>query len=350
MSYSERYHANIPFSGSVPYSYPASEHGGTGVAHYSGAVPVNVTINVNTGPFDGSVKKFNNSVDVLSGSVVAMKAAQCAAIQKTAAEVSTSVINGFFGTIKTELSQQLQALDSAIKATLGLLMQQGRAVTEQKDAMEGDYNRVSSRYIRLFADLDNECHKRIYTLDKQSFTLSEKVQKELLSESSVNTAAMNLLGIEEVSSSKTLVFISSLNRKALDVLQTLHNYITQESKLNSLVNSLLSNEVTDGNIPFFVPVVWTESDKPEDGNVRHENFIPDCVQQGKQAITEKTDSFCTGVSQSEWRAVEKSGREALNREFNALAESCFTDSDDETEQRIYKTMLSLWQNSNLLSL
>ena len=43
MSYSKTYSGSVPFSGSVSYnySYPASEHGGSGsgVAHYSGSVP-----------------------------------------------------------------------------------------------------------------------------------------------------------------------------------------------------------------------------------------------------------------------------------------------------------------------
>jgi hypothetical protein len=250
MSYSTRHHASIPYSGSVSYSYPASEHGGSGTAHYSGSVSVNVTINVNTQPFDGSVSHFNNSVDVLTGSVVAMKSAQCTAIHQTATDVSTSIINGFFGTIKTELSQQLQALDSAIKATYGLLLEQGKAVTAKKNVIEGDYNRIASRYIRLFADLDNECYKRIHELDKPSFLLSEKVQKELVSDTTKNTAALNILGIEEISSSKSLLLISSLNRKVLEVLKALHNYVTQESRINSLVNSFLFNEETGENIPY----------------------------------------------------------------------------------------------------
>ena len=347
MSYSQSYSASIPYSGSV--NYPASQNSGT--MPYSGTVPVYITINVNTQPFDGSVDRFNKSVGVLTGSVVAMKTAQCLAIQQTGEEVSAAMINGFFGAIKTELSQQIQALDSAMKACFGLLIQQSKAVADKQNVMEGDYNRISSRYIRLFDDLDNECYKRIFALDKPSFTLSEKVQKELLSESSSNTAALNLLGFEEVSSSKTLLFISSLNRKALDVLQTMHDYITQESRMNSLVNSFLSNEEIDDTVPFYLPVVWTESDMLDDNNVSRESFIPDCVSQEKnQIIAETANAFCSGVSQSEWKAITDTGKEALNREFNTLAESCFTDLNNETEQRIYKTMLSLWQNANSLTL
>jgi hypothetical protein len=348
MSYSESYSASVPYSGSVSYSYPASQNGGSGSAHYSGSVPVNVTINVNTGPFDGSVDRFKASIDALGGSVVAMHAAQCAAILQTAKEVSASLINGFFKTINSELSQQIQALDSAVKANFGLIHQQGNAVTKKKDDMEGDYNRIASRYVKLFSDLDSECYKRIFALDKQSFNLSEKVQKELLSESSGNAAAMNLLGIEEVSSSKTQVFVSSLNRKSLDVLKTLHDYITQESTINSLIDSFLVNEEIGEDIQLCIPALWIESDMTEGQGTNNECFFADYIdQRGKQEITEKINAFCGDDPRSGWKPIAESEKEPLNREFNILAESSFANNDEETEQRIYKTMLSLWQNTEL---
>ena len=351
MSYSKNYQASVRYSGSVSYSYPASQNGGSGSIPYSGDVPVYITINVDTGPFDGSVNRFNTSIDTLGGSVAAMQAAQCAAIRKTAEEVSNALINGFFGTINSELTQQMQALNSAIKAGFALIFEQGKAVSERKDTMEGDYNNITSRYIKLFSNLDEECHKRIFALDKQSFNLSEKVQGKLICESSCNAAALNLLGIDEVSSSKTLVFISSLNRKALDVLKTLHDYITQESDIKSLIDSLLVNEQTDEKVSFFIPVIWSESDLQESQGTGNDCFIPDYIdQKGKQLITEKINAFCGDVSITKWEPVETSEKESINREFNLLAESHFSASDDETDQRVYRTMLSLWQNTEIFSI
>jgi len=351
MSYSQNYSGSVHYSGSVSYSYPASENGGSGTAHYSGTVPVYVTINVNTTPFDGSVNKFNRSVDILTGSVVAMNAAQCTAIQKTGKEISETFINGFFGTINSELSQQIQALDIAVKATLGKIMEQSKAVSDKKKQMEFDYNGISSRYLGHFENLDIECYKRILALDKQSFTLSEKVQKVLLSETPSSTAALNLLGIEEMASSKTFILISSLKRKTLDVLQTLHDYISQELRINTAVNSFLFNENIADKTLFYIPVIWIESDMLEDTSVKQESFLPDKIaDHEKQAISEKTGFFCSGLSQNAWEAMPETEKETLNKELMTLAESSFSNLDDETEQRIYRTMLSLWKDSKLYSL
>jgi hypothetical protein len=84
-------------------------------------------------------------------------------------------------------------------------------------------------------------------------------------------------------------------------------------------------------------------------DVNQECIIPDQIdQQGKKIITEKINKFCSG--NSAWKTLKETEQEALNREFNTLAESHFADTSDETEQRIYKTMLSLWQNTQLFSL
>jgi hypothetical protein len=351
MSYSENYSGSVHYSGSVSYTYPKSDTGGSGTAHYSGSVPVYITITVNTTPFDGSVNNFNKSVDILTGSVVAMETAQCLAIKESAKEVSNALINGFFGTINSELSQQIQALDSAVKATLGKIMEQSKIVSDKKRQMEKDYNEISSRYVDHFEHLDIDCYRRIHALDEQSFNLSEKVQKGLLCETPCNTAALNLLGIEETSSSKTFIFISSLNRKSLDVLQTLHDYITQELRINTAVNSFLFDEDIADKTLIYIPVIWTESDMLEDTSVKQESFIPDSFDdQKKQDLMEKTDGFCSGLSQNAWEAVPEAEREALNKEFNTLAELEFHDADNETEQRIYRTMLSLWKDSKLHSL
>ena len=172
-----------------------------------------------------------------------------------------------------------------------------------------------------------------------------------MSKSLNNSTALNLLGFEEIASTKMFVFVSLQNRKALDILRTLHSYINQESRMNTLVNSVLSSDKIDESIPLSVPVVWLESDMLENNTVNHKSFIPDYInQQEGRVIAEKAGNFCTNASQAMWNITSKAEKESLDKELNILAESFFADSNDEKNQRIYKTILSLWQNSNLNSL
>jgi hypothetical protein len=356
MSYSQPYTIQIPYSGSRSVSYPKSESGGTLSVSYSGTVPAHIVINVDTNPFDGSVSRVNGHIDALTGAVVAMNAAQVAAINQTAGEVSGTVINGFFGTIKAELSQQLQALDSAIKATFGLIQEQGKAVGQKKEQMEGDYNRISSRYITLFSDLDNECHKRIYELDKPAFQMSEKIQKKLINEAISGEGAKNFIAINEEASSKMILLTSSLFRKVRDVIKTLYGYITQETRLTVLIDSFLGEEPVEEKKPLLFPVIFSESDMLE-GNARDYNcFLPDVLSAEKKSeISERINAYCRDDASSIWKESEENGKALLDKEFRLLAEAEFaknaeTSGDDANKRRVYDRLMSLWKDRSFLTL
>ena len=302
----------------------------------------------------------------MTGAVVTMNAAQCAAIEQTGKEVSKHVIDGFFGTIRTELSQQIQALDSAIKAGFGLICEQGKAVSAQKNVMETDFNRISSRYATLFQDLDDECRKRIYALDKQSFTLAEKVQKQLVSEATGNAAAMNLTAMQEGPASTAMLLVSGLNRKGRDILKTLAAYITQETRLTALINSFMEDGRAEDKQDLFVPVIFAESGAiggdragdPVGGNARQtdtrrsstvERFVPGFIQAAeKNAIAEAVSSF--GADADAWIEMPEDEKKLLGKEFNAVCESYFSGNAGDDGNRVYETLMGLWRKSSISSL
>ncbi|MDR0568796.1 MAG: hypothetical protein LBG87_06285 [Spirochaetaceae bacterium] len=342
MSYQQNYHTAVPYSGSTSVSYPASEKGGSMSVSYSGKAPVDVTILVNTTPFDGSVNHCNGSIDLLTGAVIAMNAAQCATIEETGRQVSKAVIDGFFGVIKSELSQQMQALDSAVKAGLGLIQQEAQAVDAQRSVMETDYNRISSRYVTLFADLDNECYKRIYALDKQSFMLAQKVREELLSETSRNNAALNLIGNAEESASKLSITVSRINRKAQEVLQSLREYIDQEKTMAQLLAVALKNEPLEQPVVVHCPVIVSEAALLENPILAYAAYAPDYLDGAhKQELMQKV---LAQVSADAGNGIAAPDKEAVGKEFIAVAEKAFQDKDSAVDKRVYRTMLALWQN------
>jgi hypothetical protein len=357
MSYRQQFRDQVPYSGRTSVSYPKSESGGSMVVSYSGTVAVDILVDVNTDPFDRSVSGVNGTVDVLSGAVVAMNAAQCAAIAQTAEDVSTSLIDGFFGTIKTEISQQLQALDSAIKAGFGLIAEQGKAVSRQREVMEGDYNRISSRYVTLFSDLDAECYKRILALDRPAFMLSDDVQKKRILDSISRESAGNFIAVQEESNSRGMLLVSGLYRKVRDVMHTLQQYITQETRLTSLINSSLGNEKPEEAVALQIPVIFTESDTLEGSGTAGACFVPGFMDDGKKAaVSEKVDNYCNTPDRV-WAGPDDAEWEQLNKEFLALGEEEFGGEDDanddealSSKRRIYDMVINLWQGSKVLTL
>jgi hypothetical protein len=359
MSYSQPYSIEVPFSGSKSVSFPKSDSGGTMNVSYSGTTSAEIVIHVDTRPLDSSVSRVNGHVDALTGAVVAMNTAQVVAINQTAKEVSNSLLNGFFGTIKAEISQQLQALDSAIKATFGLILEQGKAVTQKKGQMETDFNRISSRYADLFGNLDAECHKRIYELDKPAFNLSEKIQKKLINETISGEGAKNFIFVNEEASSKIMFLASSLLRKVFDVIKTLHNYINQEIHLAALIDSFVENENVKEKVALLIPVIFAESDALEGSGGGGQNY--DCFLSGvvsdkeKTIISERISAYCRNEVSSCWKDPEEIDKELLDKEFRLLVETEFAEDTDTSgntanKRRIYDNMMNLWNNRDFLTL
>jgi len=350
MSYTQNYSTSIHISGSRTVSYPASQSGGSVTAHFEHTEPINISIFVDTDRFDSSVSRCEGAVDLLTGSVVAMNGAQCAAIKASGDEISKHIIDGFYSSINSELSQQLQALDSAIKAGFGLILEQGKAVSAQKETLQADYARISSRYITLFEDLDKECYKRIYALDKSAFTIAEKVQKQLVSDAVTNETAKTLLEITDESASKEIIFSSRLKRNALEVLKTLSEYISQEKTISAQIKSFVSGESLEQPKTLFIPLIWTSTDdlsgEGETAAAAVNGELPDGQ---KQAVLQAASSFFPGLSASQWEAPADGEKADLDREFKTLAEDAFTGVSDEKELRVYAAIMDLWGKSSLVT-
>jgi hypothetical protein len=108
MSYSRNYHETITVSGSKSrsVSYPKSDSGGTMTVtvNYTENVPVDIRINVDTNPFDQSVGSANRHINMLTSSVIATEAAHIAAKVQTSEAISNTIVDGFFGLIKSEIN------------------------------------------------------------------------------------------------------------------------------------------------------------------------------------------------------------------------------------------------------
>ena len=79
-----------------------------------------------------------------------MNSAQVASIAKSADEVSSHVISGFFNMIKSELDQNIAALAAKFKAVFELLTTKSATLEKQQIVMQDDYSRVSDRYNKVF--------------------------------------------------------------------------------------------------------------------------------------------------------------------------------------------------------
>jgi len=108
----------------------------------------------------------------LTTSVIATEAAEIESRWRNSKKIAKSVVNGFFNFTRSEISQQVSELTTRVDATLIHLSELSKSVLDKKRQMEVDFNRISSRYVKVFEDLDKETALNIYTfLSKQQSVL-----------------------------------------------------------------------------------------------------------------------------------------------------------------------------------
>ncbi|MCR5192624.1 MAG: hypothetical protein K6D59_04900 [Bacteroidales bacterium] len=306
MSYTRRVSKTISvhYSGSV--SYPASEHGGT--QHYSGYTQETVYVNVevDTDPFDASAKHCRNSVDALTASVAATEAAQVASIKSNSHRVGKTIIDGFFKTIRSDISQQIDELRNNLDAIFVKLQSDAKRCTDMRHQMEVDYNRKKDQYTRIFTELDKELENRIFNLDKPTFDFSrdnDKLYGRLVSSDMVTTAAVS--GAENALLDSKLN-ISHAKERTMKAINSAKRFLQVQKQSEKTIQRNVVNKSHQGNV--FLPVCYMETT-----NANSEI--------GRQVYcNKKLDSFNNRISeelrQKQWAGNSKEESDSIRRYFN----------------------------------
>lgn len=275
MSYNRRFtrRVAVPYSGSMTISYPASQHGGSKTVSYSGTAyeDVEVDIHVDTSPFDESVANCNDHVNGLTASVGAMNTAQCIAITENAEKVSKSIIDGFFHTVRTDLSTQKAELEQVIEARLLLLRQQAASLKEKQQTMADDYARTTARYQKIFSDLNNELSVRIHEIDQPVFDLVKEVDTQsdrMLHTDMVQTAVTMS---KESSILQAQISAATIKNHALEAMGMAQSFLTSKAISERTIRDTTIEG--SGEEKYLIPVCFmrTESDK----NIDQKCLVPE---------------------------------------------------------------------------
>jgi hypothetical protein len=328
MSYTRKYRERIavPYSGTVRYSYPASEKGGSGTAHYNGTAyeDVNINIEVDTRPFDSSVGDCNTNVNLLTGAVVATEAAQIVSIDKNAKKVGKTIVDGFFGYIRSEISQQIAELTQGIDSQLMHLRELSKAVVDKKRQMEGDFLRISSRYIKTFDDLNNELSNRIFELDKPTFVFKKELDNQSIR--TTNNDLVNTVAIfgKEGSELQSKISASIAKKRALDTLNKAKIFLWQQKKLNNTVQQSMLNESTESSQYSPICFVETKADKNQISKGLHAPSFISALQEN-HTKNELIEQFAE--STNSWSTITKDYTDNLKLYFNSELNKSYTTAD-----------------------
>lgn len=328
----------VHYSGSV--SYPASQSGGS--VSYSGTAYEDVTVNVNvaTEPFDHSVNQCNTHVGVLTGAVVATEAAQVASIRENSRKVGRTIINGFFKTVRSEISQQISELTNRINATLLHLHELGKRCVDKQRQMESDYQRISSRYLKIFDELNSELRNRIYELDRPAFsfrTESDQCASRVIEGREVSTT---LVAGSEESSLQARISASRSKRQARDTIREIDRFLTRQKQLDQLLHHCILDE--DRASAIYVPVCWIESCAERDVITRR-LYQPEGLPRIPQPELEES------LAAESWGEMPAERAEQVRRFFNREVSEHYAATDPHTN-RVKECITRMFNLSTIKSL
>ena len=265
MSYSRSYTFHV--SGSV--SYPASESGGS--VSYSDYVEV--VVEVNTTPFDHSVYNCVQQVDELCGTIAGEAERLADEKKRSARGISSSLIKGFFRYIMYGISDKMMRLNTRLPILQKSLQKLAASCQSKRDQMERDYQNITSRYSKIFDDLDTSLKKALVALDRPAFDVAALTDKTV-AESCLGgaTSAVAVSGAEE-SNAAAAVQLARLKSATRNVVEDGVRNIRYNVELASRIEHMLRRSKVPGAHAYCMPVVKVAVDDLESGGRRRAEFF-----------------------------------------------------------------------------
>jgi hypothetical protein len=245
---------------------------------------VEVEIDVNTSPFDSSIENCNNHVNGLTASVGVMNAAQCAAIASNADKISKTIVDGFFQSVRTDLSTQKAELEQKVESKLLLLRQQAETLREKQKTMTVDYTRTSARYQKLFEDLNNELSIRIHEVDQPVFSFVKDVESQsdrMLHTDMVQTAVTMS---KESSLLQAQLSAATVKHHALEAMNKAQDFLISKANTEKTIQKTCLEENDGGK--YLIPVCYMRTES-ENKHEEHQCYIPDYYTSKNPGIKKK---------------------------------------------------------------
>jgi hypothetical protein len=334
MSYTRRYSERIAvhYSGSKTVFIPASEKGENHTVYYDGTAyeDVNVNIDVDTNPFDRGVANCNTSVNTLTGAVVATEAAQIVSIHQNSKKVASTIVTGFFDYIRSDISQQIMELSQKIDAHLLHLRELAKTCVGKQKQMEVDYNRISSRYLKIFIDLNNELENRIFALDEPAFKFKRNADDHSNRTSDSDLVSTVTVFGKEGGELQAKISVSVAKRRALHAINQANIFLWKQKKSQSTINHCMLNEnlTTTRFSPFcFIETYGEKSQITK--NVYQSDFLP------KINHNEMVENF----KNLQWNNGSKEQKDNIQRYFNAEVSNiynCINQRDERVKNMLVK--------------
>lgn len=297
---------------------------------------------VQTEPFDQSVDGANRNIDGLTASVVAMNAANCAAIATSSQKISKSLIDGFYGLIQSDVTSKKTEAKSQIQAKSALLMSHSQAVTEKHSRMLGDIERERAKYSQVFTELDKELERRITEIDRPAFTLSRKARDEVVIKPHLTEAAVAADRFAALCESGKIA-AAGLRGKVSAVLGALSQSLENNMKYRRTMQNILWRKDSDDKQQEYIPVAYCVSENISDTSARCSCYTSDGVDKQRifAAVTSHVNERASAAKQ-----IPQEEMKLIGQAFSSMVQDEYSgeENHDEYHERVYNEIFRMWKS------
>jgi len=304
---------------------------------------VEILVTVDDDPFQQSVAVCKNDVDLMTASVVATEAAQIASKAEAAKKISGEVVKGFFGFIQSTLTQQMTKLSMALGPKLQEILNLSARCRALQEQMEKDYNRIKSRYVRLFEDLDTELKKRVHNLDMAAFSLRVASADPVSDSSRSSLVATQALGGRESQLAQSQLLTYSVKHSALSIISSASKSIAAGARLRESISAINEDLRIEAEQTLLVPAVFIEKEGMSGGKETNVYF-PDNAPFVKELEAKR--QYCIERTQP-LNGFAGATKTDIGESLKQLIVQHAGNNPDTRIQREAKTIQQLWNNAGV---
>jgi hypothetical protein len=291
---------------------------------------------VDTNPMADQMRGVSKQVGVTTVAVGALQAAVILAEENSAKDICSKLNTGFHTMIRSQLSQKIAHNQSKVDALEMELTMQKKNLENVRNRMKRDYDRITSRYKKLFNSLNANLRKRVFELDKPTADFAVKEVNKISNRTRYLPATVPVAQLETVTACQKIL-ASNVKNRSLHVIRSMRSFLLEMNTQKKLTDRVLINDGRRRSSgPLFIPVVLFEHNT-DAGTQVFDIVLPDTLLDNVSRSSIK-NNLHTEVSNLPWSTNPAQTLE-VKSEFHKMA-SASSDS-----QRVKDMIMNMFNAS-----
>lgn len=213
---------------------------------------------ITTEPMAREMLHVSSRISTVKDAVDTMARNVCDTEREAANRVCENVDRGFLNVIKSQVSQKKVLAMTTAASQLERMRQLSAILLRVRHQMQRDYERITSRYTKIFRKLGDMLRSRIYEIDRPAADVAD-TQYSIMDNRVLRTAASLPVLEEEIASASTALSTVRCKADCSKVIGGIKDLVRHGTDLESAIESISTGESVTERKTVFMPAVIISS-------------------------------------------------------------------------------------------